>query len=1019
MFSQRLSAQSLWLPFDTIATITNSATMVNGTTRFIDLFNHPIKKNKWWAVSPEAGLFMSEDAGFHFILCKGSNLISETALSTVAVDPLNDRIIYLGTGDPSKWVMGKGLWKSFNGGQTFVQLTLPNCIVTGIDISPINRLWLTVITSQGIYRSTNGGVTFSQINSTAGIAFTDIKRNRGINSHTLYASGFSDFYFSLNDGISWTTTNSGLPFSSSNSFGFGGRIALNDLDTNCVYVLFGANNGSIYKSTNRGLTFIVTKQLLSPNLLANYNDSLLSHRGNYAMSITTDLYNSAKVFVAGENIFSSGDSASSFLQLTNYKTIIPGGIHKMIKSIGDTIRTATDGGIYISTNNGISFIQSSLNSNYFNCAFTAVSAIQKDLILINTPDHGEFYYDGGVYTNIRNPTFSSDCKFSNSKIPTVYYFATGKMLNLATKQEQIIVPGENHFDAIVFSKSDTNIAIITATSGIYRYSRINSAAELIYPSSVTFNEVIICDSSLYAFNNNEMLFTSNLYDSLVSFNLRALPIPFATYHASINNVNSGEMILSSGNMMYISVDNGINWQNFNNGLPSGIEWKSIVQDQYTPGLFFIAGGTNAMYYRKPNEGHWNNFNSGLPSRIPITDLEIYSPSNNEATLYLFYQGTGIFKATFDSLRTLHAAIDAEKRTICRGKTIQFANHSRGAINGIEWHFPGGSPSTSSSTNPTIVYDSLGIFDVMLIAHGINETDTLLLKDYISTLADTILPYDSLDGTNTIIDSIINGGEQYYQWKKVRLNDRHQTCMQFENFLHNEQGEKDILQSTRLKLPTQHAARLLIDVAYSSYDSLNSDTLEVQISTDCGNSYETIYHRSGNKLQTTAAQQSYFTPDSLQWRTDTISLSSFSSSDEVQFRINNIGHYGNNIYLDNMRIDTLFTQTEFALYVRLFIQGLYEGNRKMRPILYNVGISDDPTACDSITIELLNDTLSFQQKALLNCFGECIVQVPIEYADIPVYLKVSHRNAIPVYSKNLISLRKLGYNLFDFSKADNP
>lgn len=1013
----QMNAQSLWTPIDTNAVLVENGSMINGQTRFIDLLNHPIKKNKWWAVSPEAGLFVSSDACSHFTLCKGSNLLPETPLSTIAVDPLNDRIIYLGTGDPSKWINGNGLWKSFNGGETFVKLSLPNCIVTAIDISPANRLILLVATSQGIFRSVNGGVTFNLISNTNGMAFTDLKRNSTANTKTIYACGFSDFFVSYNDGVSWNVSNNGIQLNSQNNFGFGGRIAVSPIDTNLLYVAFGVNNGSVFLSRDRGASFEAMKINLYPNLLATHNDSLLSHLGNYAISFQIG-ESIGEVFLAGQNLFSSNDSGRTFNQLTNYKSSIPGGIHKIISSNIDTIRIATDGGIYSTTNSGVSFTQSAFPLGIFNCLSGDVSKATKNCLTFITPDQGEFYYSHHQFKNIRNPPFSSNCRLSNNSSPLVFYNSTGTFRSTNSIQEHSAIQGESRFDAIAFSESDSNIAIVSTSSGIYRFNFNTSSATLILATSATTKELVIEDSSLYALSNNhQLLYCSNVYLDSCSFISRSFPGVSTDYH--LLKSKSGELLLSCGDSMYLSSNAGISWQPFNQGLPINIAWKSIVEDPFTPGLFFAAGGTNAVYYRKPNSSLWLPFNSGLPSRIPITNLRIFPSPNNDAKLHLFYQGVGIQCAFFDSLRSAKAAFDSDKRSICKGNYIQFKNLSRGAYYGIEWFFPGGNPSSSTDAEPIVMYDSSGLFDVKLIAKGFNVSDTILIANFISTLADTLLLDETFDTSYPFIDSILNGGEIFYQWKNVITDSSHNSVMQFENFLHNELGEKDILQSKRIKLPIHKASRLLFDVAYAAYDSINSDTLEIQVSTDCGISFETIYSRSGNKLATSAPQQSYFLPNSTQWRTDTIQLSSYAGSDNAIFRFNNIGHYGNNIYIDNIRIDTNFIQSEFDVHINAFIQGLYEGNRLMRPLLYNLGISENPTACDSISIELVSSTYTFQQTCLLNIFGESTISVPTNFSEAPVYLKVSHRNSIPVYSKEMIVPKKLGYNLYDFTKNNHP
>lgn len=50
---------------------------------------------------------------------------------------------------------------------------------------------------------------------------------------------------------------------------------------------------------------------------------------------------------------------------------------------------------------------------------------------------------------------------------------------------------------------------------------------------------------------------------------------------------------------------------------------------------------------------------------------------------------------------------------CVSHTVTFTSTSTGIVDQYDWTFPGGSPSTSSSANPTVVYSSVGSFDVEL------------------------------------------------------------------------------------------------------------------------------------------------------------------------------------------------------------------------------------------------------------------------------------------------------------------
>ena len=62
---------------------------------------------------------------------------------------------------------------------------------------------------------------------------------------------------------------------------------------------------------------------------------------------------------------------------------------------------------------------------------------------------------------------------------------------------------------------------------------------------------------------------------------------------------------------------------------------------------------------------------------------------------------------------LRANIMAEVRNACQGSYIQFHDITQGTINGRQWSFPGGIPSSSLQKDPLILYPAAGRFDVSL------------------------------------------------------------------------------------------------------------------------------------------------------------------------------------------------------------------------------------------------------------------------------------------------------------------
>lgn len=78
-----------------------------------------------------------------------------------------------------------------------------------------------------------------------------------------------------------------------------------------------------------------------------------------------------------------------------------------------------------------------------------------------------------------------------------------------------------------------------------------------------------------------------------------------------------------------------------------------------------------------------------------------------------------------------AAFSANDTTICEGDTVQFTDNSVGTVTSRSWTFTGGSPSSSTATNPQVTYASNGSYTVRLIASNGTVSDTITKTNHIT------------------------------------------------------------------------------------------------------------------------------------------------------------------------------------------------------------------------------------------------------------------------------------------------
>jgi hypothetical protein len=113
-------------------------------------------------------------------------------------------------------------------------------------------------------------------------------------------------------------------------------------------------------------------------------------------------------------------------------------------------------------------------------------------------------------------------------------------------------------------------------------------------------------------------------------------------------------------------------------------------------------------------------------------------------------------------------------------------------------------------------------------------------------------------------------------------------------------------------------------------------------------------------------------------------------------------------------------SEVTLNVKVFIEGFYMSSGNMQPLLNTIELSQDVTACDSLTIEL-HSALSPYDKvyggtALLHTNGNAQIKFPdsvLEYSSY-FYIVIRHRNTLETWSKYPVLFNSSSTVNFDFT-----
>lgn len=107
-------------------------------------------------------------------------------------------------------------------------------------------------------------------------------------------------------------------------------------------------------------------------------------------------------------------------------------------------------------------------------------------------------------------------------------------------------------------------------------------------------------------------------------------------------------------------------------------------------------------------------------------------------------------------------------TLCAGSSVSFSDLSTNTPTSWSWTFTGGTPSSSTSQNPTITYNTVGVYQVVLTATNASGSDGETKVGYITVNAAPSIssqPSNSVitEGNNTSF-SVIASNATSYQWQ---------------------------------------------------------------------------------------------------------------------------------------------------------------------------------------------------------------------------------------------------------------
>ncbi|OQY75695.1 MAG: hypothetical protein B6D45_05390 [Ignavibacteriales bacterium UTCHB3] len=613
------------------------------------------------------GIFKSTDAGATWV--PKTDQWNSLSVGAMAMDPNNSDIIYCGTGEANistDSYAGFGVLKSTDKGETWFPSGLENSRHIGeIKVHPMNSNIVYAAVSgglyskgpdRGVYKSTDAGATWEKVlfvsDSTSAVDVdidptdTNIvfaamwERLRGP-SFRKAAGASTALYRSTDGGTTWSKDIPGLPANNPKL----GRIsiAVAPSNPNFVYLLYksaSVNNGSdnnfygFYRSTDRGASFTKMPDGILPGEFASF--------GWYFGQLDVAPNDHLKVYLGEVDFFLSQNGGNSWSIISNaYSSWTWEEQHPdhhtfwVNPNNPNHIIVGNDGGLFVTWQGRDNWKK--LHDLPISQFYAIEVAFQNPLIVAGgTQDNGTLKTnDGGIdnwYEIYGGDGFH--CKIDPTNSNVIYACSQNGGLGRSTN-------GGNSFSSI--------------TSGL-DLSRTNwSTPYIIDPDQ---------PSNLYL-GSYKLFKTTNQGNSWTAVSPDLTKGPngmLGTLTAvSVASYNNSKVLATGANdgSVYVSTDNGSNWQNRTAGLPNRYVTDVVVNRKAPNDIFVSLSGynldqSNPHVFLSHNFGeNWTDISGNLPD-VPVnsiivdperdsvlfigTDVGVFFTKNLGATWYPLGEG---------------------------------------------------------------------------------------------------------------------------------------------------------------------------------------------------------------------------------------------------------------------------------------------------------------------------------------------------------------------------------------------
>ena len=512
-------------------------------------------------------------------------------------------------------------------------------------------------TNNGLFLSTNNGASWTT-------SSTGLPPNPSVK--TLVASGTSLFagiigngvFRSINNGASWMAVNTGLPADKwVYSLAVSGSKLFAILEGKGVFV--SADNGTSWQAANTGLPAnarVLSLKASGSSLFAGTSADGIFRSADGGVSWTSISIPSLPLFtrietfeVIGTNLFAgtsqgvylSTNNGTSWVAVNDGLTVNNGLTSEEIQSLvasGVNLFAGSYNGIFVSSNNGANWTRVSTG--------TPVNRLVKCLAV---KDSNLFAgTDGGGIFLSTNNGLSWTAVNTNLTATSVFSFAiSGSNMFVGTAGNGVFLSTDNGAswsqaanglpnESLIWSLASIDVNVFAATGdGVYLSANNGISWAAVNAGLPIFNRgvapLLASGGNLFAgLWGGEIFLSADNGTSWTTVYNGSWTNGIASLEAIGNNLYASTFGgTSADGGVFLSTNNGSNWASISNGLPPQSSILSIAGN----GTSLFAGtNTSGVYLSINNGASWTAVNSGLPANAVVKSL-LVSGSN-------LFAGTG-------------------------------------------------------------------------------------------------------------------------------------------------------------------------------------------------------------------------------------------------------------------------------------------------------------------------------------------------------------------------------------------